>query len=205
MKNSLRSQQERVNKNFSDFKWGGKEEKYFRRSVDRGFTLVELIITVTVLVILAALLIPSMVGWIDRSRGKSYAVEAREVYLAAQTIESEHYDGTVTPYSPIRLCPQGDADLEGESYINEISRLSGVNVQMIQIDISGGSDPVTAHEIVAVAVRFIPKGKTEGVTMVMKDGVWTKVSDSYDWGTWTDGGGEEPPYDWGDGGGPIGG
>lgn len=188
MKTSLRSQQERVNKNFSDFKWGGKEEKYFRRSVDRGFTLVELIITVTVLVILAALLIPSLVGWIDRSRGKSYAVEARAVYLAAQTIESEHYDGTVTPYSPVRLCVLGSGDPEDESYINEIRKLSGVDVQMIKIIPSGGSDPVTAHEIVAVAVRFIPKEKDEGVIMVLKDGVWTKTSDSYDWENWTDGG-----------------
>lgn len=71
---------------------GGKEEKHFRKSADRGFTLVEMIITVTILVILAAILVPSMVGWVDRAQGKSYAVEARAVYLAAQTIESEHYD-----------------------------------------------------------------------------------------------------------------
>lgn len=191
MKNSLKSQLESAQGNFSDFKWGGKEEKHFRRSADRGFTLVEMIVTIAVLVILAALLVPSMVGWIDRSQGKAYAVEARAVYLAAQTIESDHYDGTVTPYSPIRLCPQGDEDLEGESYLNEIKKLSGVNVQMIQINISGGSDPVTAHEIDMVAVRFIPKGKEEGVTMVLKDGVWSKVSDNYDWDFWIDRGNDE--------------
>lgn len=189
MKNSLMSQLESAQGNFPDFKWGGKEEKHFRRSADRGFTLVEMIVTIAVLVILAALLVPSLVGWIDRSQGKSYAVEARAVYLAAQTIESDHYDGTVTPYFPARVFPDPiTSTREEELLLEEIRKLSGVDVQMINIKVSGGSDPVTAHEIVAVAVRFIPKGKDEGVTMVLKDGVWNKASDGYDWSTWTDGG-----------------
>lgn len=203
MKNGLKIQLTRTQGNFSDFKWGGKEKNLWRKA-DRGFTLVEMIVTIAVLVILAALLVPSLVGWIDRSQGKSHAVEARAVYLAAQTIESDHYDGTVTPYSPIRLCVWGSGDENDESYLREIRKLSGVDVQMMKVDISGGSDPVTAHEIVAVAVRFIPKGKAEGVTMVLKDGAWNKVSDGYNWDTWTDDGDDNPTYD-GDGEWPIGG
>ncbi|MBD5551837.1 MAG: prepilin-type N-terminal cleavage/methylation domain-containing protein [Lachnospiraceae bacterium] len=34
----------------------------------KGFTLVELIVAITILAILAALLIPFMVGWIDRAK-----------------------------------------------------------------------------------------------------------------------------------------
>ena len=41
-----------------------------RRSKKGGFTLVELIVVLVILAILAALLIPSMVKWIDKAHEK---------------------------------------------------------------------------------------------------------------------------------------
>lgn len=57
----------------------------------KGFTLVEVIVVLVILAILAAIMIPSMTGWIDKAKNQSILVEARTGLLAAQTIASEQY------------------------------------------------------------------------------------------------------------------
>lgn len=57
----------------------------------KGFTLVEVIVVLVILAILAAILIPSMVGWIDEASQKQYVTECRTCVLAAQTRLSENY------------------------------------------------------------------------------------------------------------------
>lgn len=54
-----------------------------------GFTLVELIVVLVILAILAAFTIPAMLGFVEDAKGKTAIAEAREVYLAAQTIATE--------------------------------------------------------------------------------------------------------------------
>lgn len=56
----------------------------------KGFTLVELIVVLVILAILLAILVPSLVGWINRARTRGDLVEARQVYLAAQTLAEEN-------------------------------------------------------------------------------------------------------------------
>lgn len=62
-----------------------------KRLNNKGFTLVELIVVLVILAILAALLIPSLTGYIDRARQESIVAETRMVVLAAQTVLSEDY------------------------------------------------------------------------------------------------------------------
>lgn len=57
----------------------------------KGFTLVEVIIVLMIIAILAAVLIPSLVGYIEKSKEKRHISEARQVYIAAQTAISEAY------------------------------------------------------------------------------------------------------------------
>lgn len=141
---------------------------------DKGFTLVELIITITILVILAAVLVPSMIGWVDRAKGKTYAVEARAVYLAAQTIESEHYDDSGKIYLTVGL-----STVMSDPKCEEIRTLSGVNLLAMNIEeFSMDVGPVESHDIIKMRVKFIPKGKTDledAVIMKLEDGVWTKT------------------------------
>lgn len=57
----------------------------------KGFTLVEIIIVLVIIAILAALLVPSMVKWVDKARDQSALVEGRSFLLAANGINSENY------------------------------------------------------------------------------------------------------------------
>lgn len=57
----------------------------------KGFTLVELIVVLVILAILAAILIPTLTGYIDKANEKKVIAEARMTLMAAQTTMSEYY------------------------------------------------------------------------------------------------------------------
>lgn len=63
----------------------------------KGFTLVEVIVVLVILAILAAILIPSMIKYIDKAEQKAIVAEGRSVLLAAQTLASEDYKGDTAP------------------------------------------------------------------------------------------------------------
>ena len=56
-----------------------------------GFTLVELIIVLVILAILAAFLVPTLTGYVDRANEKALISETRLAVMAAQTIADEAY------------------------------------------------------------------------------------------------------------------
>ncbi|MDO4571955.1 MAG: prepilin-type N-terminal cleavage/methylation domain-containing protein [Clostridia bacterium] len=82
-----------------------------KRLGKKGFTLVEVIVVLVILAILAAILIPSMVGWIEKANDRSAVIAGRTALLAAQTIASENY-------------PIDQATLNGK--LTEIEALAGV-------------------------------------------------------------------------------
>lgn len=61
----------------------------FLRKNKKGFTLIEIIVVLVILAILAAALIPSMIGFVNDARGKALVAEARTVYVAGQSIATE--------------------------------------------------------------------------------------------------------------------
>lgn len=128
---------------------------------NKGFTLVELIVVIVILAILAALLVPALVGWIDKAREKSYAVEARTAYLAAQTLVSENYL---------------DASYDITAKAADVKTLSGVDVSAISdVEYAGNSNGVEEHTIVKITVAFTPAGATSAVTMRLENNQWKKI------------------------------
>lgn len=66
-----------------------------------GFTLVELIIVLVILAILAALLIPALTGYIDKSKRDQVVAETRMLHEAVQTVASEAYGSAEWPSGDI--------------------------------------------------------------------------------------------------------
>ncbi|MGF6991008.1 type IV pilus assembly protein PilA [Lachnospiraceae bacterium PF1-21] len=61
----------------------------------KGFTLVELIVVIVIIAILAALIVPSVMKYIDKARDQQLKADARSLYIAAQTAATQAYgDGT---------------------------------------------------------------------------------------------------------------
>ncbi len=63
---------------------------------NKGFTLVELIVVLVILAILATILVPALLGYIDKAKDSQDMLAAKNVLTAAQTKMTEAYaDGTV--------------------------------------------------------------------------------------------------------------
>ncbi|MDE6950128.1 MAG: prepilin-type N-terminal cleavage/methylation domain-containing protein [Lachnospiraceae bacterium] len=122
-----------------------------RKENNKGFTLVELIVVIVILAILAAILIPGLMKWIDEARDKQYQLEARSIFMATEGEMTKEYGKQSTLTETTTWT--GDTD----AHIVEIERLSGLDVKEVKFKIKDASaDDWTITEF---ETKFVSGGK----------------------------------------------
>lgn len=84
-----------------------------------GFTLIELLMVMVILAILAAVMVPSMTGYIDKAKNQSRLTNARAAYVAAQSAVSEYYMTLSQNETLPNVVSSNDRD-DAEGSINDI-------------------------------------------------------------------------------------
>lgn len=134
-----------------------------KKDAKKGFTLVELIVVLVILAILAAIMVPALLGWIDKAKEKQYVLEARNIYMAAQTKASEQY--AAGKVETVTLTTDD---------ITDIGKMSEVTITTLTVEPKG--DTAKSHDaftIKTVKTQFTSSDGEVVYAQLTEEGAWT--------------------------------
>lgn len=143
------------------------KQKLKKSNNKKGFTLVEIIVVLVILAILAAAAVPTMLGFVEDSKGKAEIANARAAYIASQSIATEEYaSGMVQAAATGKTLATligGNTYLiaatEGTASATNAPKLN----KMLGADMTGAkvTPTIDANGKVTTVVYLDPKGKYE--------------------------------------------
>lgn len=131
------------------------------RKNDKGFTLVELIVVLVILALLAAILVPALLGYIDKAKKEKNYQAAQEVHTAVQALATESY---------------GKGDAKPTMSLDDIKNLAGIDdlAEVIVQWKSTDKNTKTDFQVEAMSVKFT--GDSSNVYYTYKKGTDGKYS-----------------------------
>lgn len=115
----------------------------------KGFTLVELIVVLVIIALLAALLIPALTGYIDKSKARAIESEAKGIWTAAQSAASEYYGLNIDEKS-MENALTNSCTIDGITYTKCLGRIS--NATFSDEQSYWHKNPTTASQLIAQQV-----------------------------------------------------
>ena len=128
---------------------------------EEGFTLVELIVVLVILALLAAILVPTLLGYIDKARDEKNYQTAQTVRVACQSYEDDYYaaNGEFANITDLGA----KLTLGTQSTIAELAGVDTTSVSAVSVNASDCSNGGISTMTVTI----------DNVTYTYKDGAWT--------------------------------
>lgn len=142
-----------------------------KKEDNKGFTLVELIVVIVILAILAALLIPGLLKWIDKAKQEQYTLEARNIYLATEAEVAQLYAAGKTAADVKTAIEAGGGSA---SKIATLSDVTDATITADSVQFRTGGSETQGYEIIAMEVTF-KSADNKKVTMQLTNKSWNFV------------------------------